>query len=195
MILYYETATCSQAVHIMLREYGAAFETMRVLLPAKTLPDGSPLEAINPKNVVPALIDDSGRLWTEAVAILHQLPAILGETAAKPPEKQLEWLVFLTTDVHRAFGPLYHPDTPSAYIEITKAKIDRSLTYLEQYMTGREFVLESGFSASDAYLFVILGWAFDRGIPMEARPALTAFRSRIAERPAVQAALKAEGML
>jgi glutathione S-transferase len=59
----------------------------------------------------------------------------------------------------------------------------------QPYLTGDQF------SPADAYFFVMLSWTGMHGIDLSRWPTLVAFQERVAARPAVQAAMRAEGLI
>ena len=51
------------------------------------------------------------------------------------------------------------------------------------------------FTCADAYLFTTLGWMGFVGLDLANFPNLMAYRERVASRPRVREALKAEGLI
>jgi glutathione S-transferase len=200
MKLYYAPGACSLSPHIALREAGLPFTPVRVDLRRRQTADGQPLEAINPKGYVPVLELDDGRRLSEGLAIVmwiaDQAPAA---KLAPPPGdfaryRLLEWLTFVSTELHKAFSPLFDPQAPEATKERQRQRISQRLDYVSGELGGRPYLL-SDFTVADGYLFTVLGWGQYVGFDLSPWPVLTAYRARIAERPAVREALKAEGLL
>ena len=201
MKLYYSPAACSLAVHIALREAGLPFDLAKVDLGRHRLADGSPLIAVNPKNYVPALETEAGDVLTEVAAILQWVAEQAPDRRLLPPagtlelQRAREWLNFIATELHKGFSPwLWHKETEPATREQVVQKLHARLVLVEERLTGRDTVLDR-FSVVDAYLFTILNWAGILRFDLSAYPAIRAYLGRIAARPAVRAALTAEGSL
>lgn len=200
MKLYYAPGACSQAPHIAAHELGLPVEAVKVDLARHTLADGADYYKVNPKGYVPLLVLDDGTTFTEANVILQYLadqkPGTLAPAFGTPARwKLMEMLAFLATEVHKGFSPLWNPATPA---EVRAAAIDRLGTRFEllsktlakqPYLTGDKFTI------ADAYLFVLLNWTKIHKVDLGRWPALTEFQARVAARPAVQATLKAEGLV
>ena len=199
MKLYYTPGACSQAPHIVIHELGLPYEAVKVDLVKHTLPDGSDYRAINPKGYVPTLELDDGTRITEANVILQYLadqkPGRVAATFGSMERwKLMEWLAFIATEVHKGFGPLWNPKTPEDVRERTVQALGNRFGYLAKTLEKQPFVMGNEFSIADAYLFVILNWSGLHKVDLSPWPALQQFQARVAARPAVQAALKAEGL-
>jgi glutathione S-transferase len=201
MKLYYSPGACSLSPHIVLREAGLAFELVLASTKTKKLADGSDYLAINPKGQVPLLELDSGERLSEGPAIVQyvadQVPAKNLAPAAGTLARYrcMEWLNFITSELHKGFSPLFSPDTPEEFKTIARNRLNARLTYVNEQLEGRDYLLGSQFSVADAYLFVVSGWGQYVGVDISGLAHLNAFRARMAARPAVQEALKAEGLL
>jgi glutathione S-transferase len=200
MKLYYSPGACSLSPHIVLREAGLDFEPVKTDLRAHQLQDGTDYYGISPKGYVPLLELDNGERLTEG-------PAIVQYIADQVPEKNLapangtmaryrlqEWLNFLTAEVHKSFGALFAPGMPDEAKQMAKERITKRLGWVDQQLEGKDYLLGNTFSVADAYLFTVAGWAPHVGLDFSALKNLQAFQARVAARPAVQAALKAEGL-
>ena len=200
MKLYYSPGACSLSPHIVLRESGLAFTLEKVDLRDKKTESGADFSAINAKGHVPALALDSREVLTEG-------PAIVQYVADRAPEKQLapaagsiaryqlqEWLNFISSELHKSHAPLFMPNTPSDYKPVLLQTIGTRYSYIAQQLEGKNFLLGDTFTVADAYLFTILSWAGHVGVDLSKWPILQQYQQRIAARPAVQAALKAEGL-
>ncbi len=201
MKLYYSPGACSLSPHIALCEAGLAFEP--VLAPTKThkLANGTDFYSINPLGYVPVLeLDDGTRL--------REGPAIVQYIADQAPAKNLapasgtlaryrlqEWLNFIATEIHKGFSPLFNPATPDAYKSVCKDRLKSRLKWLDGELAGKDYLLGEHFSVADGYLFTISNWAKPTGIDLSDLPTLGAWRERVAARPAVQQAMKDEGLL
>ena len=200
MKLYYSPGACSQAPHIVLREAGLPFELVKVDLAAKRTETGEDYWQVNSKGAVPALRLDDGSLLTENAVVLQYL-ADLAPTAGLMPGvgleryRLLEWLNFIATELHKGFGPLWNPATPEAFKQTTRELLGRRFDYLQQALENRPYITGDRFTIVDAYAFVVLNWTKIHAIDLSRWPGLTAFVGRVAQRPAVRAALEAEGLL
>mgnify|MGYP000940892237 CR=1 FL=1 len=201
MKLYCGPGACSLSPHIVLRELGLPFDLVRVDGKAKKTETGDDYWKINPKGAVPALQLDTGEVLTEGPAIVQYLADQKPEAGLAPKNGTLararlqEALNFLTSELHKAFGPLFTPGAGDEAKAAAKETIGKKLTYLEsQFADGRDYILGKDFSVADAYLFVLQNWTAFVGIDLKAWPHLAAFQGRIAARPKVREALVAEGL-
>ncbi len=198
MKLYYSPGACSLSPHIVLREAGVDFTLVRVDLKTKQTEHGEDFAAINPKGYVPALLLDSGELITEGPAIVQFIAdrhpeAGLAPTPGTVERAQLQgWLNFIATEVHKNFSPLFRQVAP-AWQEAARAAIERQFGYLSRHLATQPY-LTGRFSVADAYLFTVLGWPAFLGFDLSPWPELQAYVGRIADRPRVQEALRAEGL-
>ncbi|PLP56454.1 glutathione transferase GstA [Mesorhizobium loti] len=200
MKLYYSPGACSLSPHIVLRELGHDFELEKVDIRAKTTESGGDFRTITPKGYVPALQLDGGEVITEGVAIVQYLADAAGARALAPEPGTLartrlvEHLNFISAELHKSFGPLFHASSDEAK-EAARTKVSSRLDLLEQvFADGRDFLMGDSFSVADAYLFTIVNWAHPTGIDLAKWPRVAAFVERVAQRPAVQAAMAAEGL-
>jgi len=198
MKLYYSPGACSQAPHIILLETGLPFEAVRVNLETKRLETGEDYLAIAPKGAVPALALDDGQLLTENAVVLQYIADQAPGWHLIPPfgtmerYRVLEWLNYIATELHKGFAPLFHPtgELRAHAMETIGAKLD----YVESQLGLGPWLAGADFGVADAYLFVVLGWARHFHFDFARWPGLKAFRQRVGERPAVRAALHAEGL-
>jgi glutathione S-transferase len=201
MKLYYSPGACSLSPHIALREAGLPFELVLASTKTKKLADGSDYLAINPKGQVPLLALDNGVKLTEGPAIVQyiadQAPASALAPAAGTIERYqlMEWLNFITSELHKSFSPLFSPDTPEDYKPVVRNRLLARLSYVDQQLTGRSYLLGEQYSVADIYLFVVSGWGQYVGVDISGLHGLMAFRERVAARPAVIEAMKAEGLI
>lgn len=198
MRLYFAPGACSQAPHIALRETGADVELVKVDLAAKRTEDGRDYRTINSKGAVPALELADGSVLTENAAILQYIADEQGgdliPLSGIRRYRLLEWLNYIATELHKGFGPLWNPGSPDDLKEVTRTALAAKLDYLEQQLGEGPYLTGEAFTIADAYLFVILGWTGMHQIDLSRWPGLSAFVSRVAQRPTVQAALRAEGL-
>lgn len=201
MKLYYSTGACSLATHIALKESGLAFETIEVAMSTHTLADGSDYYSINPLGYVPLLVRDDGSRLHEVAVILQyvadQVPEQhLAPTCGTPERYKLqEWLNLIATEIHKGFSPLFIPELPEDAKASTKARLSARLQWIDSELSGKSYLMGEVFTVADAYLFVMQSWSKSVGLDLSALVNLNAFASRMAARPAVQAALRAEGLL
>jgi glutathione S-transferase len=205
MKLYYSPGACSLAPHIVLREAERRFDLERVDLKSHRTASGLDYLTINPKGYVPALrLDGPGSpILTEVAAILPYIADLAADARLMPPNGTFaryhaqEWLSFIATELHKQFAPLLDPAFPRAPLvaEHLRGKIGRRLLYLQDVLEDRAFLMGETFTVADAYLFVVLQWCGTQGIDLALYPNLDDYEGRVADRPAVQAALSAEGLL
>ena len=201
MKLYYSAGACSLSPHIALEEAGISYEAISAPTKTHKLPDGSDYYQINPLGYVPLLVLDDGRQLREG-------PAIVQFIADQAPEKNLapangtfersklqEWLNFIGTELHKGFSPLFNPTTPADFKPMVIAKLSERLKFTDGELAGKQYLMGDTFSVADGYLFTVTNWAQYVGVDISSFENLLALRARVAARPAVIAAMKAEGLL
>jgi glutathione S-transferase len=201
MKLYYSPGACSLSPHIILRELGISFDLERVDTATKTTESGEDFRTVNPKGYVPALRLDDGEVLTEGAAIVQYIADTKGASELAPPFGTLgrarlqEHLNFVASELHKAFSPLFRADASEEAKAAASANIGRRLDHIEHVLSdGRSYLLGDKFTVADAYLFVVSSWAIPAGIGLDRWPSLAAFVERVRSRPAVKAAMKAEGL-
>ena len=201
MKLYYSPGACSLSPHIALREAGLAFTPILASTKSHKLQDGTDYYGINPLGYVPVLeLDDGTRL--------REGPAIVQFIADQAPTKNLapangtyeryklqEWLNFIGTELHKTFSPLFSPDTPAETKASSTTKLQGRLTWLDSELAGKQYLMGDTFTVADGYLFTVTNWCQYVGLDLSPYANLAALRARVAARPAVVAAMKAEGLL
>ncbi len=198
MKLYLKPGACSLSPHIALEESGLDYETETVDLKTKRTGAGEDYSRINPKGYVPALLLDSGELLTEGPAIVQYIADQVPAKKLAPANGTIEryrlqsWLNFIATELHKSCSPFFNPAAGGDWKKAAAANLERRLGLVNGELEGRSFLLGEDFSVADAYLFTVLGWMKFVGIDLAQWPNLAAFVDRVAARPAVQAALKAE---
>ena len=201
MKLYYSPGACSLSPHIALHEAGLAFTALKAPTKTHQLDDGTDYYTINPLGYVPLLVLADGTKLTEG-------PAIVQYIADQAPDKNLapangtlaryklqSYLNYVGTELHKGFGPLFNPAFPAEVKDAAKQRLAGRLKWIDGELAGKQYLLGDEFSVADGYLFVVTNWAKPLGIDLSGYPNLLAFRERVAARPAVQAAMKAEGLL
>ncbi len=200
MKLYYARGACSLSVHIALREAGLPFDLVRYDIPQASLEGPGTIRDANPKGYVPVLALDDGQRLTEAAVVLQWIADRVPEKKLAPPAGTMEryrlqeWLNFTATEIHKLFWPFFHPDA-AAEKPTTEPRLRRSLDFAARGVAGRPFLMGEAFTVADAYLFNVVNWIKPAGLDVAAWPELREYRTRVAERPAVKAALEAEGLL
>ena len=201
MKLYYAPGACSLAVHIALHELGIAADAVAVDLATHRTADGEDYRAISPRGYVPLLAFDDGSRHTEVAALLQHLAdrdpaqALIGAVGTPRRLAVIEWLSFVATELHRTFSPwLWHKETADSTRKTVNAKIAARLAELDALLSRQEY-LTGDFSIADAYAYTIVNWANFLMMTLAPYPNLKAYLARVAQRPRVQDALRAEGLL
>jgi glutathione S-transferase len=198
--LYYAVGACSLSPHIVLREAGLPFETMKVSTKTKQMDDGGDYTKVNAKGYVPTLELDDGQRLTEGPAIVQYLADKAPASKLAPANGTMEryrlqeWLNFITSELHKQFSPLFNPATPDATKEMQKTKLMGRFDWLNEQLKGKDYAMGSQFTVADAYLFTVLRWSGFAGLDLAKWPVVQQYVARVGARPHVQAALKAEGL-
>jgi glutathione S-transferase len=201
MKLYFVPGACSLAPHIVLREAGLSFDMDKVDPATKKTASGEDFNKVNPKGYVPTLKLDDGSVLTEAQVLLQYVADQKPEAGLAPKfgtmerYRLMEWLNFIATELHKGFSPLWNPQTPEAVRESTKANLAKRFDTLEAHFATKPFLMGDKFTIADGYLFTVVNWANFVKVDLSKWPKLGEFMGRVASRPAVQAALKAEGLI
>ncbi|MGQ0684955.1 glutathione transferase GstA [Bradyrhizobium sp.] len=200
MKLYYSPGACSLSPHIALLEAGLPYDLVKVDLRAKKLENGDDFLKVNPKGQVPALQLDSGELVTEGPVIVQMIADKAGKDLAPARDsaeryKLLEWLNFITTELHKNFGPLFSPVLADDAKAFFKDRVMGKFKYIDSQLAGRDYIMGQQFTVADGYLFTMLSWADRMKFDLSAMPNLLAYKARVAARPKVQEALSKEGLL
>jgi glutathione S-transferase len=201
MKLYYSTGACSLSPHIALREAGLPFELVLASTKTHKLADGTDYYTINPKGYVPLLELDNGERLAEGPAIVQYIADLVPAKHLAPANGTMaryrlqEWLTFIGTEIHKSFSPLFVPSTTEEARTAAKTRLAGRLAYVNEQLASKPYLLGEQFSVADGYLFTVTNWAGPTGVDISSLTHLTAFMARVAARPAVQEALKAEGLL
>jgi glutathione S-transferase len=201
MKLFYSPGACSLSPHIVLLEAGLPATLDKTDLKAKKTAGGGDFLSINSKGAVPALQLDDGRVLTEGPAIVQYLADLKPESRLAPPAgtferyKLMEILNFITSELHKAFGPLFHAATPADVRQAAIETLGKKFDWLSKDLGGKTYLMGDTFTVADAYLFTVLRWTKYVGIDLGKWPALAAYLARVGERPKVHEALEAEGLL
>jgi glutathione S-transferase len=199
MKLYYSPGSCSLAPHIVAREAGVPLDLVKVDLRAHKTETGEDFYAIHPRGYVPYLVANDGSGLSEA-NVLVQVVADENPSANLIPTERMarakvqSWLAFIATELHKGFGPLWdptaHPDTKAA----AKTKLGKRFDELNGLLGKQQHIAGDTFSVADAYAFPVINWANFHKIDLGQWPNVAAYMQRVAARPKVQEALKAEGL-
>ena len=186
--------------HIALLEAGLPHDLVKVDLRAKKLENGDDYLKVNPKGQVPALQLDSGEIVTEGPVIVQMIADKVGKDLAPAHDsteryKLLEWLNFITTELHKNFSPMFSPVLADDAKAFFKDRVMGKFKYIDSQLGGRDYLMGKQFTVADGYLFTMLSWADSMKFDLSAMPNLLAYRARIAARPKVQEALNKEGLL
>ena len=200
MKLYYSPGACSLSPHIALREAGIAFEPVKAPTKTHKLDDGTDYYTINPLGYVPLLELDDGTRLREGPAIVQYIADLAPTKNLAPANGTLaryrlqEWLTFIGMEIHRSFGPLFNPASTDEVKAAARERLAGRLKWVDGELAGKQYLMGDQFSVADGYLFTTTNWAKPTGVDLSGFANLLAYRARVAARPAVQEAMKAEGL-
>lgn len=200
MKLYMQTMACSLSPHITAREAGIEIELVSVDRQKKTS-SGADFLAINPKGYVPALELDDGQILTEGPTIVQYIADLAPSSRLAPPNGTMEryrlqeMLGYINSELHKTFGPLFAPNVSAEVRTERVAYLSKRYTFIDNALAGKNYLFGDDFTVADAYLFTVTNWATFIKVDLSQFHNLTAFQKRVAERPAVQAAIRAEKSL
>jgi glutathione S-transferase len=201
MKLYYSPGACSLSPHIALHEAGLPFEAVLASTKSHKLQDGTDYYTINPKGYVPLLELDDGTRLTEGPVIVQYIADQVPAKKLAPPAGTMEryrvqeWLNFITSELHKGIGGLFNPAMPEEAKALMRAKGFDRLRWVDAQLEGRQYTMGDAFSVADAYLFTVTNWTGALGIDIASLKNLGAFMARMKARPAVQKAMKDEGLI
>jgi glutathione S-transferase len=200
MKLYYASGACSLSPHIVSREAGISLDFEQVDNREKKTKSGKDYWSINPKGQVPVLELDNGERLTEGPVIVQYLADQKPGSGLLPPPGTIdryrvqEWLNFVTSELHKTYGPIFRPTTPEEYKKISKENLGKRFDWIDQQLAGKQYLMGDKFTVADAYLFTVLRWSPRIELDVSKWPNIKAYMERVAARPKVQEALKAEGL-
>jgi glutathione S-transferase len=200
MKLFYAPGACSMSPHIALEESGLKYSLEKLDFATRKV-DGVDFSTINPKGYVPALQLDDGQVLTEGPAIIQYVADQVPERKLAPPAgtferyRLIEWLNYITAELHKPIGSLFNPSLPDSVKQATIENIGRRFGYVERTLAKQPYLMGATFTVAAGYLFWAVSAALYLKIDLSAVPAVRQHHERVAARPAVQAALKAEGLL
>ena len=201
MKLYYFPGACSLSPHIVLLEAGLPFTMVKIDAKTKKTESGADYLAVNSKGAVPALQFDDGRVLTEGPAIVQYLADQKPESGLAPRAgtferyQLMEILNYITSEVHKSFTPLFNPASSAEAKETAVTNLGKKFDWLSGFLGKKPYLMGNTFTAADAYLFTVLNWTGRVKIDLSKWPVLADYKSRIAQRPKVQEAMKAEGLI
>ncbi len=201
MKLYFSPGACSLSPHIVLHEAGLAHTIDKVDLATKQTSGGKDFRSINSKGYVPALETDSGAILTEGPAIVQYLADLAPDKLLAPAHGTIEryqmmsWLNFIGTEIHKNYSPMFKPTSSDEAKENARSNLAQRYAYVNTMLEGRDYLGGERFSVADVYLFVVTNWAGRVKVDLSAFPNVQAFQKRIAARPAVQQAMRTEGLI
>lgn len=200
MKLYYAPGASSLATHIALREAGLDFEMEKVDLREKKTASGGDFYLVSAKGAVPALQLDDGEVLTEGAAVLQyvadQAPGkkLAPAAGSMARYRLMAWLNLIAMELHKSYSPFFNPAMPEAGKAIARDNLVRYYGIVERQLAGQDFLLGEAFTVADAYLFTVTRYAGVAGLDLLKWPCLQAFMQRVAARPAVLEAMRAEGL-
>jgi glutathione S-transferase len=195
MKLYIWPGACSLSPHIVAREAGIDLQLAPLDRAERKAADGTVLSSRNPKNQVPTLELDNGQALTEGPVIVQYLADQKPAAGSLERYRVQEWLNFVTSELHKTYGPLFRPTTPDDYKAQSRDYIGQRLDWIDQELAGKQYLMGDHFTVADAYLFTVLRWSPRVGVDLSKWKNVTAYVDRVAARPKVQEAMKAEGLL
>ncbi len=201
MRLYYSPGACSLAPHIVLRETKASFSLTKVDTKNHRLDDGTDYYTIAPKGQVPVLeLRDGtriseGPIVSQYIADQMEATSLLPATGTLARIRVLEWCNYLTSEIHKSFTPIFHAYLDQPSTDILKGILKKKLVWLNSQLEGKSFLTGDQFTIADAYLFVLINWTNPIKLDISELTHIKAFHARVAARPAVQEAMKAEGLI
>jgi len=201
MKLYYSPGACSLASHIALYETGLPFEIDRLIKTTKMTVGGEDFMQINPKGYVPTIKLDDGSILTEGAAVLQYIADQKPDSGLAPKAGTIEryrlqeWLTFISSELHKSFSPMFNKDTTEEVKTNVRNLLTKRFGYVETQLANKPYLMGDHFTVADAYLFVVANWSNHASFDLSPFPRIKEYQARIAARPAVQAAMKAEGLL
>ena len=201
MKLYYSPGACSLSVHITLHEAGMTFTPIKAPTKTHKLEDGTDYYSINPLGYVPLLELDDGTRLMEAPALMQYISDQVPDKHLAPANGTVAraqvngWLNFVSSELHKNFAPLFNPTTPAEYKPMVTGKLLSRFKWVDAQLAGKQYLVGNTFSVADVYLFNVTNWAPLVKVDISGFANIAAFRAHMAQRPAVQAAMRAEGLV
>ncbi|HXE27228.1 MAG TPA: glutathione transferase GstA [Stellaceae bacterium] len=199
--LYYSIGACSLSPHIALREAGLDFTLEKVDLKTKQTGSGGDIRQENPKGMVPVLVLDSGEVLTEGPAIVQWIADQKPNSGLAPPcgtmarYHLMEWLNFVTSELHKNYSPLFNPKAPEEYKKLVHETLAARYAFVDEKLAGKSYLMGEQFTVADGYLFTVTNWARLVKFDLTPYPNVVAFQERVRHRPHVVEAMKAERII
>lgn len=201
MKLYYAQGACSLSPHIVANEAGIPIELVKVSTKRHSIKAENDYYAVNPKGYVPALEISPGEILTEGPAIVQYLADLKPASGLAPANGTMEryrvqeMLGYINSEIHKTYSPLFDDKTTPEVRAEKMESLNNRYGLIEKQLAGRDYLFGNKFTVADAYLFTVTTWAQYVKVDLAPFPNLQAFQKRVAARPAVQAAMKAEGLI
>ncbi len=201
MKLFFSPGACSLAPHIVLRESDSAFSLEKVDTARHLTADGTDYYTVNPKGQVPLLVLDDGATLSEGPVIAQYIADQAANTTLMPVAGSLaryrvmEWQNYVTSELHKSFSPLFNASFDLAAKTLHAALLRKKYEWVNARLADTHYLTGEDFTVADAYLFTVTGWAKYVQLDLSDLVHLQRFLSRVAARPAVRAAMQAEGLL
>ncbi|HEX2581744.1 MAG TPA: glutathione transferase GstA [Dongiaceae bacterium] len=198
--LVYAPGACSLSPHIVARELGMNIKLEKLDFATGKTETGNEIGKISPKGQVPILALDNGEKLTEGPVIVQYLADQKPEAGLLPKNgmeryRVQEWLNYITSELHKSFSPLFNPKFPEDAKKVVLENLKKKFTFLNERLAGKQYLMGDQFTVADAYCFTVINWVNFLNIDISAYPNLVAYQQRVAQRPRVMDALKAEGLL
>src|SRR4051812_28278474 len=208
MKLLYSAGACSTSCHIALQESGLKFQAVEVDWDNPSDPNVKEAARINPMGTLPILIADNGKTLDQNTSILTYVADQVPDRKLLPPlgtferAEAMNWLSFVASDLHKAYWPLFSVDSFSndekikgIFRDWAMKNLNLCLSYLDQKLAGKDYLMGKAFTVADPYCFVVASWSKHLNISMDPFKNVGAYLGRVYQRPSVQAVLKEEGLL
>ena len=201
MKLYYSPGACSLSPHIALHEAGLPYEAVLASTKSHKLQDGTDYYGINPLGYVPMLELDDGTRLREGPAIVQYIADLAPTKNLAPASGTLsryrlqEWLTFIGTEIHKTYSPMFNPGMPEEAKAIFRTKLQSRYEWLNGELEGKDYLMGEHFTVAYGYLFTVTNWTKPTGVDISPYANVQAWHARVAARPAVQEAMKTEGLL
>lgn len=200
MKLYISPGACSLSPHIVASEAGISLELIKVNLETHQTEDGGDFYAVNVKGAVPTLELDDGQCLTEGAVIAQFLAeltpgsTLLPATGTPARYRVLEWQNYITSEMHKSYAPLFNPAVNADAQDVFRQALAKKYAWIDSKLAGQDYLTGDTFTVADAYLFVVTNWASGVGVKLDGLGNIESFMKRVSARPAVQAAMRNEGL-
>jgi glutathione S-transferase len=205
--LHYHPSDASLAPHMLLEEIGAPFELKLVDRSVNAQKSPAYLK-LNPNGLIPVLVDGELVLYETAAILLHLAdthPAAALAPAFGSAERAhfYKWMLWLANTFHATLIPFFYPqrwaDDAGAVAQVkthAEARAGQLLDQLDAQLArhGGPWLLGATFSAVDPYALMLCCWTRHFARPARTLPQLGPYLQRVRSRPAVQRAMRTEGL-